>query len=94
MDCFKFYPGDYDLGDKYQQTQVYLVFDVKQDLIWKARLVCRGHLVNILDNMTYSLMVKGISIKLLHIIAHQQGLDVMVSDMGNTYMNTYTNEKV
>ena len=94
MDCFEFHPGDYDPGNENQQTQVHLVFDIKQDLRWMARLVCKGHLVNVLDNMTYSLIVKGISIKLFYIISHQQGLDVLVGDVGNAYMNVYTNEKV
>ena len=39
-------------------------------------------------------MVKGINICLLHVIAHKAGLQQLCGNVGNTYVNTYTNEKV
>eukprot|EP00957_Ditylum_brightwellii_P011905 897097-Ditylum_brightwellii.AAC.1 len=39
-------------------------------------------------------MVKGINIKLLHVIAHSVGLDALCDDIGNAYANAYTTEKV
>eukprot|EP00957_Ditylum_brightwellii_P070934 5390073-Ditylum_brightwellii.AAC.1 len=36
----------------------------------------------------------GISVKLLHVIAHSACLDALCGDIGNAYVNTYTTEKV
>eukprot|EP00957_Ditylum_brightwellii_P089066 6782490-Ditylum_brightwellii.AAC.1 len=36
----------------------------------------------------------GISVKLLHVIAHCVGLNALCSDIGNAYVNAYTTEKV
>jgi hypothetical protein len=70
------------------------VFDVKQDLCRKARLVASGHLVDALDHDIYSLTVKGISVKLLHVIAHKANLKQLCGDVANTYVNAYIKEKV
>eukprot|EP00957_Ditylum_brightwellii_P078966 6005207-Ditylum_brightwellii.AAC.1 len=50
--------------------------------------------MDILDNEMYSSTVKGISVKLLHAIAHSETLDVLCGDIGNAYVNIYTTEKV
>ena len=47
-----------------------MIFDVKTDLCRKARLVAGGHLLEVFDTEVYSSTVKGISVKLLHVIAH------------------------
>ena len=46
-----------------------MIFDVKTDLRWEARLVDGGHLLELLDTEVYSSTVKGISVKLLNVIA-------------------------
>eukprot|EP00957_Ditylum_brightwellii_P211906 15366746-Ditylum_brightwellii.AAC.2 len=53
-----------------------------------------GHLINILDNKVYLSNVKGISVKLLHVISQSAGLDVLCGDIGNAYVNAYTTEEV
>eukprot|EP00957_Ditylum_brightwellii_P168491 12825425-Ditylum_brightwellii.AAC.1 len=54
LECFDFRDeGNYPKGN-YQQTTLYMVFDIKQDLCKKARLVAGGHLVELLDNKVYS----------------------------------------
>eukprot|EP00957_Ditylum_brightwellii_P137097 10453404-Ditylum_brightwellii.AAC.2 len=94
MECFEFQDaGDIPEGD-YQLTMLHMVFDVKQDLRQKAHLVAGSHLVDVLDNEVCSSTVKGISVKLLHIIAHSETLDVLCSDIDNVYVNTHTTEKV
>ena len=73
-----------------------MIFEVKQDL-WrtKARLVAGGHLVDALDNNIYSSTVKGIRVRVLHVIAHKQNLKLLCSrDVGNAYLNANTNELV
>ena len=71
-----------------------MVFDVKQDLRRKARLVAGGHLIDLIETPTYSSTVNSISVQLLHLIAHQHNLKQLCGDVGNAYVNAYTNEKV
>ena len=71
-----------------------MIFDVKQDLRHKARLVAGGHLVDALNLNIYSSTVKGVSVKLLNVIAHKTGMDQLCGDVGNAYVNAFTNKKV
>ena len=60
LECFKFHPEGHNPGSNYQWTSLTVIFDVKQDLRRKARLVAGGHLVYSLDNNVYSSTVKGL----------------------------------
>ena len=71
-----------------------MIFDIKQDGRHKSRLVAGGHLLDVLDHNVYSSTVKGISVRILHVIAHKAGLKQLVGDVGNAYVNADTNEKV
>ena len=94
MKCFEFHDKDFTPEDGYQPTKFMMVFDVKNDLRRKARLVAQGQLVDILDHMVYSSTCKAISIRLLLVIADKNNLDIQCGDIGNAYVNAYTNEKV
>ena len=50
MEYFEFKKPDFNPGVGYQWTTLTVIFDVKQDLWRKARLVAGGHLVDALDN--------------------------------------------
>ena len=63
LECFEFHDNGFHLGKDYQWTSLTIIFDMKQDLRRKARLVAGGHLVDLLDNNVYSSIVKGISIR-------------------------------
>ena len=96
LDCFEFHPAGYHekLGSEWQRTSLHMVFDVKQDLTRKCRLVAGGHLVDMLDIQVYSSTVKSISVQLLHVISHKANLEQLCGDIGNAFPNAYTNEKV
>jgi hypothetical protein len=94
LECFEFYDVGHHPGDKYQWASLTIIFDVKQDLRRKARLVAGGHLVDSLDNNVYSSTVKDISVRVLHVIAHRMKLKLLCGDVGNAYVNAYTNELV
>ena len=49
INCFKFKSRDYKPDDGFQFATLHLVYNVKQDLCRKARLVCGGHLVDPMD---------------------------------------------
>eukprot|EP00957_Ditylum_brightwellii_P059920 4549283-Ditylum_brightwellii.AAC.1 len=91
--CNVVHAGDIPEGN-YQLTMLHMIFDIKQDLHQKTHLVAGGHLMDVLDNEVYSSTVKGISVKLLHVITCSEKLDVLCSDIGNAYVNVYTTEKV
>src|SRR5687768_7366466 len=71
-----------------------MIFNVKQDLQYKARLVAGGPLIDALDYNIYFSTVKGISMRLLHVIAHRNRLQQLNSIVGNAYVNAFTNKKV
>eukprot|EP00957_Ditylum_brightwellii_P207350 15352571-Ditylum_brightwellii.AAC.1 len=94
MECFDFRDARDRPAGNYQCTTLHMVFDCKQDLRRKTRLVVRGHLIDLLDNKVYSSTVKGIIVKLLQVIAHRIGLNALCGDIDNTYVNAYITEKV
>ena len=96
MDCFEFHPAGHhhNLGDGWQKSTLHMVFDVKQSLQRKCRLVAGGHLVDMLDIQVYSSTVKSISVQLLHVISHKANLEQLCGDIGNAFPNAYTKEKV
>jgi hypothetical protein len=94
LKCFDFEAPDFEPAPDYQKTRLRLIFGVKQDLRRKSRLVAGGHLIDVLDHDVYSSTVKGISVKILHVIAHQQKLKQLCGDVTNAFVNAYTNEKV
>ena len=70
-----------------------MVFDVKQDLTRKGRLVAGGHLLDLFDIQVYSSTVKSISVQLLHVISHKAGLRQLCGNIGNAFPNADTKEK-
>ena len=94
MHCFTFKDRNFVPRGVYQKTTLHMVFDVKQDLRRKARLVAGGHLLALVDLPTYSSTVKSISVQLLHVIAHKTKMSQLCGDIGNAYINATTNEKV
>jgi hypothetical protein len=94
LECFDIKSIGFLPGDDYQKTMLTIIYDVKQDLRQKARLVAGGHLVDPSDHSVYSSTVKGISVKLLHAIAHKADLSQLCGDVSLTFVNAFTNELV
>ena len=93
-DCFQFKQSGFNLGEGWQKTTLYMVLDVKQYLRRKAPLVAGGYLAEMLDIPIHFSKVKEISVRLLHVIAHNAGLKQLCGDIMNAYPNAETNEKV
>ena len=60
----------------------------------KERLVIQGFRVNLRKLSTYSTVVEGISVKLLKVMAHRDNLKILTGDIGNTFLQAPTKEKV
>jgi hypothetical protein len=92
--CFDIKSVGSSLGGDYQETTLTIIYDVKQGLQRKARLVEGGHLVDPLDHSVYSSTVKGISVKLVHIIAHTADPDQLSGDVSLAFVNASPKELV
>jgi hypothetical protein len=71
-----------------------MIFEVKQDGRRKARLVAGGHLVDSMGISSRSTVVKGISVRLLDLIAHRDNLPILCGDIGNAFITADCLEKI
>ena len=94
MECFKYREKCARINDDYQWTRIHMVLDTKPDHLLKVQLVTGGHLIEFLGNEVYLSTVKGISVQILHVIAHKEKLNVLFGDVQNVYVNAETQEKV
>lgn len=78
----------------YKKIPLSMIFDIKLDFTKKARLVAGGHRTDPPTSMTYSSVVSRESVRIAFTIAALNGLDVIMSDVGNAYLNAKTSEKV
>ena len=78
----------------WQHAPLRMIFDVIHDLRHKARLVVMGNQVDPHGLATRATVVKGISVRLLDLIEHRDGLETLCGDIGNAFINAETNEKV
>ena len=94
LECFEFFPPEYKPSSEYQLTKLTMIFEVKQDGRRKARLVAGGHLVDPMGINPRSTVVKGISVRLLDLIAHRDGLRTLCGDIGNAFITAKCMEKI
>ena len=92
--CFDFKTPDYKPTTDYQFCRLHLVYDIKNDLTYKARLVCNGSHVDPRGLSTRATVVKSISVRLLDLIADELGLQVLCGDIGNAFIQAMTKEKI
>ena len=72
-----------------------MIFEVKQDGRRKGRLVAGGHLVDPKGGInSRSTVVKGISVRLLDLIAHRDNLPILCGDIGNAFITADCLEKI
>ena len=93
LDCFSFHAPDYKPSSDYQWTKLTMIFEVKQDGR-RARLVAGGHLVDPKGISSRSTVVKGISVRLLDLIAHRDNLPILCGDIGNAFITADCLEKI
>ena len=63
-------------------------------LTHKARFVAGGHLTNPLTSMTYASVVSRESVRIDFLLAALNNLEIVVGDIGNTYLNAMTTENI
>ena len=70
------------------------VYDMKHDGRYKARLVAGGHMTDLNKEDAYSGVVSLRTLRLALLIGELNKLNIMVGDIGNAYLESYTREKV
>ncbi len=78
----------------YSLIRVHMVYAVKHDLRYKARLVADGNLTSLPTDSVYSSVVSLRSVRIVSFIAEQNGLELWGTDIGNAYIESFTQEKV
>ncbi|KAL7527097.1 hypothetical protein ACHAXR_001802, partial [Thalassiosira sp. AJA248-18] len=78
----------------YKKINLHFVYDVKHDGRFKARVVAGGHLTETPVESIYSGVVSLRGIRIVTFIAELNNLKVWQTDIGNAYLEAYTNEKV
>ncbi|CAJ1962164.1 unnamed protein product, partial [Cylindrotheca closterium] len=94
MNCFDFHSSDYKPGPNSQFAPLRMIFEAKQDGRRKGRLVCGGHLVDPRGILTRSTVVKGVSVRLLDMIADHYGLTIVHGDVGNAFITANCLEEI
>ena len=94
--CFHFVSSEAFKPNKgeYQYCHLHFVYEVKTDLRQKARLVANGSTIDAKGLSTRATVVKGISVRLLDLIADAQDLKVLCGDIGNAFIQADTKEKI
>ena len=83
---FYFKSPDLKPSREYQYVLLHLVYDVKPDLTTKARLFCDDSQIDPRGLSTRANVAKGLSVRLLYIIADSQKLKVLTGDRGNAFI--------
>ena len=78
----------------YHRSKVHLVFAVKFDGRHKARLVADGHLTSEPVENIYSGVVSLRNRRLVIFLGKLNNLDIWEADIGNTYLEALTDEKL
>ena len=78
----------------YQMIPLRMVFDIKQNLTRKARLVARGDKTEPPADSVYSGVASLRSLRMVVFLAELNGLEITGGDIGNAYLEAYTKEKV
>ena len=72
-----------------------MIFDVEMSgLVRKAGLVAGGHTTDTPSSITCSSVVLRDSVRIAFLVAGLIDLDIMLADIGNTYLNAPNKEKI
>ena len=91
--CFEFKSAHYKPSSDFQYAPLCMIYKVKHDLWRKARFVIQGHRVDPRGLSTRATVVKGVSVRLLDVIAHRDKLIMLQGDIGNAFIQAFTSEK-
>jgi Reverse transcriptase (RNA-dependent DNA polymerase) len=91
--AFKFVDDDV-IPEFWKPVGVHMIFDVKIDLMQKARLVANSHETEVPMESTYSTVVTRDSVRLVFLLAALNRLEVLAGDVQNAYINADSKENL
>ena len=89
----QFHNGKAVTPDGFQKIRVHFVYAVKHDGRFKARLVADGHLTKEPVESIYSGVVSLRSLRMVVFLSQLNDLEIWGADVGNAYLEAYTDEK-
>jgi hypothetical protein len=92
--CFKDLGKHTPTPEGHQRIRLIWVFDVKQTLRRRARLVAGGHMTEPIKESSYSGVVSLRSFRICIFIGELNKLKVASADISSAYLEAYTQEKV
>jgi hypothetical protein len=93
MPAFEF-RDDNQVPVGYKHIDCHMIFDVKLDLMRKARYVVGGHKTDPPKDMVYASVVSRDSVRLTFLLAVLNDLEILAADVQNAYLNAPATEKV
>ena len=81
-------------GADFKKIKVKFVFNCKADGHRKGHLVAQGDMTPEPEELVYSLVATLHSLHIVVFLAELNGLNLMQGDIGNAYLESYTQEKV
>ena len=90
----QFQNGKVVTPDGFQKIRVHLVYAVKHDGRFKARLVADGHLTKEPVESIYSGVVSLRSLRMVVFLSQLNDLEIWGADVGNAYLEASTDEKL
>ena len=90
----QFHNGKAVTPDGFQKIRVHFVYAVKHDGRFKARLVADGHLTKEPVESIYSGVVSLRSLRIVVFLSQLNDLEIWGADVGNSYLEAYTDEKL
>ena len=94
MNVFKILPQGTRLGKTWQFDPMQMIFDIKEDLSRKARLVVGGHVIDPLYHEKRASVVQTLTVRLLLLIAEHEKLQTIGGDIGQAFTHAACREKV
>ena len=83
-----------EVPEGYRKIKCHFVYDCKHDLRRKARFVAGGHMTPKPHESVYSGVVSTRGIRIVNFLAELNGLELHATDIGNAYLEAYTDEKL
>ena len=90
----QFHNGKVVTPDGFQKIRAHFVYAVKHDGRFKARLVLDGHLTKEPVESIYSGVVSLRSLRMVVFLSQLIDLEICGADVGNAYLEAYTDEKL
>lgn len=94
MVAFKILGKDEKALPGHQFITLNMIFTIKMDFARKARLVAGGHLTDTPPSLTYASVPSRDSVCIMFLIATLNDLPILMSDVGNAYLNATVREKI